>query len=120
MLDPDPDRRSVALAGPLGGGDDRAGQAPHPAQYHPPVQFGVIDWRCPVEVFPHNAFHLYDDAAAIVTIRDGTAIINDNARLADYHSLFDELAVLASFGDATQDILRQIADDYRTLEQHRG
>ncbi len=85
----------------------------------PHVQFGVVDWRCPVEVFPHTAFHLYDDAAAVVATRDGTAIINDSARLADYYGLFDELAALASFGDAAQDILRRIADDYRTLEQHR-
>ena len=30
----------------------------------PHVQLGVIDWRSPVEVFPHTAFHLYDEAAA--------------------------------------------------------
>lgn len=27
----------------------------------PHVELGVIDWRTSVEVFPHAAFHLYDD-----------------------------------------------------------
>jgi hypothetical protein len=47
--------------------------------------------------------------------RDGTAIINDSAYLADYRGLFDELARLASFGDDARDVLRRIAEDYRGL-----
>jgi transcriptional regulator with XRE-family HTH domain len=81
----------------------------------PHIQLGVIDWRTSVEVFPHTAFHLYDDTAAVVGTRDGTAIINDSARLADYHGLFDELTDLASFGDAARDYLRRIAHDYQSL-----
>lgn len=81
----------------------------------PQVELGVIDWRSPVEVFPHGAFHLYDQAAVVVATHDGTAIINDEARIADYRSLFEELAGLASFGDPARDLLRRIADDYRSL-----
>lgn len=81
----------------------------------PHLELGVIDWHTPVEVFPHTAFHLYDEAAVVVGTRDGTAIINDTARLADYHGLFGELATLASFGDTARDILHRIAHDYRTL-----
>jgi hypothetical protein len=66
-------------------------------------------------VFPHTAFHLYDEAAVVVATRDGTAIINDSAYLADYRGLFDELARLASFGDDARNILRRIAEDYRGL-----
>lgn len=79
------------------------------------VELGVIDWRSPVEVFPHTAFHLYDDGSLVVATRDGTAIINDSARLADYRGLFDELADQASFGDAARDVLQRIAHDYRSL-----
>ncbi|MGH3798476.1 MAG: helix-turn-helix domain-containing protein [Pseudonocardiaceae bacterium] len=81
----------------------------------PHIDLGVIHWRTPVEVFPHTAFHLYDDTAAVVATRDGTAIINDNARLADYRGLFNQLVDLASFGHAAQNILHQIAHDYRSL-----
>ncbi|MGH3695698.1 MAG: helix-turn-helix domain-containing protein [Pseudonocardiaceae bacterium] len=81
----------------------------------PHVHLGLIDWRTPVEVFPHTAFHLYDGAAVVVATRDGTAIINDSACLADYRGLFNELASRASFGDAAQHALRRIAADYRSL-----
>lgn len=83
--------------------------------YIPQIELGVIDWRSPVEVFPHSAFHVYDDAAVVVATRDGTAIINDSARIADYRGLFDELCGLASFGHAAREVLRRIADDYRSL-----
>lgn len=86
----------------------------------PHVELGVIDWRSPVEVFPHTAFHLYDEAAVVVGTRDGTAIINDTARLADYRGLFDELTSLASFNDDARDALRRIADDYRGLLTNAG
>lgn len=79
------------------------------------VHLGLIDWRTPAEVFPHTAFHLYDDTAAAVATRDGTAIITDRTRLTDYVSLFDNLTDLASFGDTTRDALRHIAHDYRSL-----
>lgn len=81
----------------------------------PHVEIGVIDWRRPVDIFPHTAFHLYDEAAVVVATRDGTAIIDDRARIADYGALFDELAGLASFGDPARDVLRRIAGDYRGL-----
>lgn len=81
----------------------------------PHVELGVIDWRSPVEVFPHTAFHLYDDVAVVVATRDGTAIINDIARIVDYGRLFNQLAGLATFGDSARDVLRRIAADYRGL-----
>lgn len=83
--------------------------------YIPQIDLGVIDWRSPVEVFPHTAFHLYDDAAVVVATRDGTAIINDSARISDYRGLFDELRGIASFGHTAREVLRRIADDYRSL-----
>ncbi|MGH3549787.1 MAG: Scr1 family TA system antitoxin-like transcriptional regulator [Pseudonocardiaceae bacterium] len=86
----------------------------------PQVELGVIDWRSPVEVFPHTAFHLYDEAAVVVATRDGTAIINDKARMDDYDGLFDELAGLASFGDPARDVMRRIAEDYRGLLSNAG
>jgi len=74
----------------------------------PQIELGLIDWRRPVEVFPHTAFHVYDDAAVVVATRDGTAIINGSARIANYRDLFDELCGIASFwpyrpGDLTAD-----------------
>jgi transcriptional regulator with XRE-family HTH domain len=81
----------------------------------PNVDLAVIAWQTPVEVFQNTAFHLYDDTAAVVGTRDGTAIITDHVRVADYRSVFDELAALAPFGDASRDVLRRIADDYRSL-----
>lgn len=81
----------------------------------PQVELGVIDWRSPVEIFPHGAFHLYDDDAVVVATRDGTAIINDRARIADYYALFEELTGCASFGNPARDVLNGIAEDYRSL-----
>jgi hypothetical protein len=72
----------------------------------PNVDLGVIGWQTPVEVFQNTAFHLYDDTAVVVGTRDGTAIITDHVRVADYRSVFDELAVLAPFGDTSRDVLR--------------
>lgn len=80
----------------------------------PHVHLGLIDWRRPVEIFPHTAFHLYDEAAAVVATRDGTAIITDTAHLSDYRNLFDQLNDLASFGDTARRLLRGITDDYRS------
>lgn len=82
----------------------------------PNIDLGVIDWQTPVEVFQNTAFHLYDESAVVV----GTAIITDRARLADYRSLFDELAGLAAFEDAGRNVLRRIADDYRSLASGSG
>lgn len=81
----------------------------------PNVDLGVIAWQTPVEVFQNTAFHLYDDTAVVVGTRDGTAIITDRVRVADYRSVFDELAALAPFGEASREVLRRIADDYRSL-----
>ncbi len=81
----------------------------------PNIDLGVIEWRTPVEVFQNTAFHLYDEAAVVVGTRDGTAIITDHARLADYRRVFDALAGLASFGAAGRDAVARIGDDYRRL-----
>ncbi|HXT46672.1 MAG TPA: helix-turn-helix transcriptional regulator [Pseudonocardiaceae bacterium] len=83
--------------------------------YAPQIEIGVIDWRSPNEVFPHTAFHVYDDTAVVVATRDGTAIINDRARIADYRGLFDQLCGTASFGHTAREILRRLADDYRSV-----
>jgi hypothetical protein len=82
----------------------------------PNVDLRTIGWRTPVEIFQNTAFHLYDETAVVVGTRDGTAIITDRARVTDYRSVFNELAGLASVGDASRDVLRRIADDYRSLE----
>jgi transcriptional regulator with XRE-family HTH domain len=81
----------------------------------PNVDLGVIEWCTPVEVFQNTAFHLYDETAVVVGTRDGTAIITDPARLADYRALFDDLTGLASFGDAGREALLRIANEYRSL-----
>ncbi|MGH3918759.1 MAG: Scr1 family TA system antitoxin-like transcriptional regulator, partial [Pseudonocardiaceae bacterium] len=86
----------------------------------PNIDLGVIEWRTPVEVFQNTGFHLYDEAAVVVGTRDGTAIITDHARLADYRRVFDELAARASFGEAGRDTLQRIADDYRRLLSSTG
>ncbi len=82
----------------------------------PNVDFRAIGWRTPVEVFQNTAFHLYDETAVVIGTRDGTAIIADRVRVTDYRSVFNELAGLASVGDASRDVLRRIADDYRRLD----
>jgi hypothetical protein len=81
----------------------------------PNVRLGVIDWRTPVEIFPNTAFHLYDAAAVVVGTRDGTAIMDDAVRVADYRGLFDELESLAATGDEARAVLLRIAGDYRAL-----
>lgn len=91
----------------------RLSNAPH-------VELGVIDWRSPVQIFPHGAFHLYDEAAVVVATRDGTAIINDRARIADYSALFEELAGRAAFGNTARQVLNGIAEDYRSLLGNAG
>jgi transcriptional regulator with XRE-family HTH domain len=84
------------------------------------IELGVIGWQSPVEIFPHTAFHLYDEAAVVIATRDGTAILKDSARIADYGRLFDELAERASFGHRARDVLRRIAEDYRDLLSSTG
>ncbi|HKS52661.1 MAG TPA: hypothetical protein VJS67_12405 [Pseudonocardiaceae bacterium] len=51
---------------------------------------------------------------AIIT-PSGEEASHDSARLADYRGLFDELCGIASFGHTARQILRRIADDYRSL-----
>jgi transcriptional regulator with XRE-family HTH domain len=81
----------------------------------PNVELGIVDWRTPVEVFPSTGFHLYDEDAAVVGIRNAVALVDDPRRLADYHSLFDAIVAVATFGDGARAALQRIADDYRAI-----
>ncbi|MFY9808291.1 MAG: hypothetical protein WAK86_13620 [Pseudonocardiaceae bacterium] len=67
-------------------------------------------------VFQNTAFHLYDETAVVVGTRDGTAIITDRVSVTDYRRVFNEVAGLATAGNASRDVLRRIADGYRSLD----
>ncbi|HUZ55270.1 MAG TPA: DUF5753 domain-containing protein [Streptosporangiaceae bacterium] len=85
------------------------------ASRRPNVQFGVIPWTRPVQVFPGHEFHIYDHRLVIVGIETALATITDPGDISTYADLFTELERLADFGDAARQTLARIAADYRML-----
>lgn len=67
-------------------------------------------------VMHRGAFDIYDRRAAIVGTWTATVLLTDQRDVNRYLNLFQELQNLATFGDATTEILTRIADDYRALQ----
>lgn len=76
---------------------------------------GVIPWSTPVDVFPRNAFTIYDRDAVMVGTETATATITGASDIASYVRLFERLEALASFGDEAVGHLERIEADYRRL-----
>lgn len=66
-------------------------------------------------MFPSTAFHLYDRATVLVGTNDGTAIMTEPAKVADYRTLFDQLRAATVFADAARAALGRIAASYRSM-----
>jgi transcriptional regulator with XRE-family HTH domain len=79
------------------------------------VSIGVIPWTRPVGTFPLHGFSMYDRRAVIIGTRSATAFITDPKDAVTYGQLFDDLAVLASFGQDAVGIITRIAEEYRSL-----
>ena len=79
------------------------------------VRVGVIPWTQPVGVFALHGFSMYDRRVVVIGTRSATAFITDPKDVDDYRKLFDELAAVASFGEAAASIISAIADEYRRL-----
>ena len=79
------------------------------------VRVGVIPRTQPFNVSALHGFSMYDRRVVVIGTRSATAFITDPKDVDDYRKLFDELAAVASFGEAAASIISAIADEYRRL-----
>lgn len=79
------------------------------------VRVGDIPWTQPARVFPKHGFDLYDHRAVIVGTETATALLTDQHDVTKYVTLFAELERLAVFGEAADELLGRVAQEYRTL-----
>jgi transcriptional regulator with XRE-family HTH domain len=85
----------------------------------PNVCIGVIPWTTAVDVFPANAFHLYDEDAVIAATETATATLTGQADIATYSEAFTAFHEAAVFDDQARTELQRIETDYLELTQHR-
>jgi transcriptional regulator with XRE-family HTH domain len=85
----------------------------------PNVCIGVIPWTTAVDVFPANAFHLYDDDAVIAATETATATLTGQADIATYIEAFTAFHEAAVFDDQARTELQRIETDYLELTRHR-
>jgi transcriptional regulator with XRE-family HTH domain len=78
----------------------------------PHVEFGLIRWQTPVDVFPSTGFHLYDSSTAVVGTAVGSAFLQDEASLQVYWTQFDRLVELADTGTPAIAALYELAAEY--------
>ncbi|MGH3320830.1 MAG: helix-turn-helix domain-containing protein [Streptosporangiaceae bacterium] len=106
-----------ALRWRIGSRELMAAQMEHIAEVSrlPNVRVGVIPWSTEAHVFPGHEFHIYDERWVIIGIETATATVEDPRDVAVYIQLFEELDRLATFGEACQRLLRQIASEYQAL-----
>jgi len=81
------------------------------------MRLGIIPWTTPVDIFPPQGFHIYDDDAVIIGTLTGMVTMTAPGDIATYHEEFSQIERLAVFGDEVRDHLARIADDYRRLEE---
>jgi hypothetical protein len=84
----------------------------------PNVRIGVIPWTTTVDVFPANAFHLYDDHTVIAATETATATLTGQADIATYTEAFTAFHQAALFDDPARAELQRIARDYARLMRH--
>ena len=79
------------------------------------VRVGIIPWWRPAHVFPMHGFDLYDERAAIVGTKTGTAYVTNRADVAEYARMFDQLVELAEFGEQAASAAGRIAAEYAEI-----
>jgi hypothetical protein len=80
-----------------------------------------MDHRCqrlPGQLFPANAFHLYDEDAVIAATETATATHTGQADIATYIEAFTAFREAAAFDDHAPAELQRIAHDYLELTRH--
>jgi transcriptional regulator with XRE-family HTH domain len=86
------------------------------AAKRPNMRLGIIPWTAPVDIFPPQGFHIYDEDAVIIGTLTGAATLTSPGDVAMYLDEFAEIERLAAFGDEAQEHLARIAAEYRQLE----
>jgi phage terminase small subunit len=84
----------------------------------PNIRIGVIPWTTAVDVFPANAFHLYDEDAVIAATETATATLTGQADIATYIEAFTAFHEAAVFDDQARTELQRIENDYLELTRH--
>lgn len=79
------------------------------------LRVGIVPWERPVRVFPMHGFDLYDERAAIVGTKTGTAFLTARTDVATYVELFRQLTELAEFGEKAATIAARLAEKYGKL-----
>jgi transcriptional regulator with XRE-family HTH domain len=74
----------------------------------PNVRLGVIPQQQPVDVITTNAFHLYDDTAAVIGLHIATATLTEEKDVRAIRELFDQLAAVAVWGDDARAVIEQV------------
>ncbi len=81
----------------------------------PNVHIGVIPWTTTVNVFPANAFHLYDEHTVIAATETATATLTGQADITTYTEAFTAFHQAAVFENHARAELQRIANDYLKL-----
>jgi transcriptional regulator with XRE-family HTH domain len=74
----------------------------------PNVRLGVIPQQQPVDAITTNAFHLYDDTAAVIGLHIATATLTEEKDVRAIRELFDQLAAVAVWGDDARAVIEQV------------
>jgi hypothetical protein len=84
----------------------------------PNVRIGIIPWTTAVDVFPANAFHVFDDHAVIAATETATATLTGRADIATYTEAFAAFHEAAAFDNQARAELQRIANEYAGLTRH--
>lgn len=74
----------------------------------PNIRLGVIPEERPVDAITTNAFHVYDDTAAVVGLHVAAATLTDDKDVGAFRELFDQLAAVAVWGDDARAVIEQV------------
>jgi transcriptional regulator with XRE-family HTH domain len=74
----------------------------------PNVRLGVIPEQQPVDMITTNAFHLYDDTAAVIGLHVATATLTEEKDVRAIRELFDQLVAVAVWGDDARAVIEQV------------
>ncbi|NKE57873.1 helix-turn-helix domain-containing protein [Lentzea sp. PSKA42] len=81
----------------------------------PNVRVGIIPWTTPAFVPAGNSFTMYDALAVMLGTQTATALITDEANIAEYAAHWAEIEPLVSWGDEARAVIDRVAADYRGL-----
>jgi transcriptional regulator with XRE-family HTH domain len=74
----------------------------------PRVLLGVIPEQQAVDTITTNAFHLYDDSAAVVGLHVAAATLTEDKDVRAIRELFDQLAAVAVWGDDARAVIERV------------